>query len=316
MAKQILINATQLPHATRHAFIFESFDELQHEDAIILVNDHDPKPLYYHLQHEKGSCFSWSYLAQGPDIWKVLITKTEQNNKPLTIGEMARKDYRNAEVFKKLGIDFCCGGKKSLEEVCANKGLDVNAVKQELEKSSQMDSRNAQHDFDAWPASFLADYIVNVHHKYVRDNIQLLDELSEKVARKHGEQFTQLPEIRNCVTQLLEELSVHLQKEEQILFPYIKQLEQNKTDQQTPCKSFRSVQQPINVMEDDHDHAGNLLKQIRKLTDNYTTPPNACNSFNFLYKKLEEFEGDLHQHIHLENNILFEKALLMEGTIV
>ncbi len=310
MAKQTLIDVTQIPHANRHAHIFSSFDNLNSEESIVIINDHDPKPLYYHLQHEKGDCFSWNYLEEGPETWKVEITKKAL--KPLTIGEMARNDFRNAEVFKKLGIDFCCGGKKTLEQVCKDNNLDLNTVKAELEKNSQLNSRNAQHDFDSWPSSFLADYIVNVHHRYVRDNTQLLDELSEKVARKHGDHFAELPAIRSCVKQLLEELTEHMAKEEQILFPCIKQQEQNDSNESKPACKFQSIKHPIAVMENDHELAGTLLKQIRTLTNNYTTPPNACNSFNFLYKKLEEFESDLHQHIHLENNILFVKAQAVE----
>ncbi|MBV4359638.1 iron-sulfur cluster repair di-iron protein [Pinibacter aurantiacus] len=229
-----------------------------------------------------------------------------------TVGEMARRDYRKAEVFKKLGIDFCCGGKKTVEEAAEAAGLDVNLVKEALDKSETVNVGTAQHDFDGWPSSFLADYIVNVHHKYVRESTQLLDELSNRVAYKHGERFTYLPLLRHYVMELLEELHTHMKKEEMILFPFIKQLEQKNAGTAGSCGSFSTVQQPISVMEDDHNAAGELVKKIKDLTSNFTIPANACNSHNLYFKKLEEFVGDLYQHIHLENNILFPKAVQME----
>jgi regulator of cell morphogenesis and NO signaling len=234
-------------------------------------------------------------------------------SKQETVGELARKDYRKAEVFKKLGIDFCCGGKKSVEEAAAIAGLDVNLVKEALDKSSLINSGSAQHDFDGWPASFLADYIVNVHHKYVRESTEMLDELSNRVAYKHGERFPHLPLLRHYIMELLEELHTHMRKEEMILFPFIKQLEQQ--DAAVPvgsCGSFSTVQQPISVMEHDHDSAGELVRKIKELTNNFTVPANACNSHNLYIRKLEEFVGDLYQHIHLENNILFPKAVQLE----
>jgi len=228
-----------------------------------------------------------------------------------TVGEMARRDYRKAEVFKKLGIDFCCGGKKTMEEAAAAEGLDVELVKEALSKSETINVGTAQHDFDGWPSSFLADYIVNVHHKYVRESTQLLDELSNRVAYKHGDRFTYLPLLRHHVMELLEELHTHMHKEEMILFPFIKQLEQQNAGA-AGCGSFSTVQQPIAVMEDDHNAAGELVRKIKELTNNFTIPANACNSHNLYFKKLEEFVGDLYQHIHLENNILFPKAVQME----
>jgi regulator of cell morphogenesis and NO signaling len=239
------------------------------------------------------------------------MSSVSLEQKPETVGEMARRDYRKAEVFKKLGIDFCCGGKKTVEEAAVAAGLNVELVKEALDKSDAIAAGAIQHDFDSWPASFLADYIVNVHHKYVRESTQLLDELSGRVAYKHGDRFTYLPLLRHHVMELLEELHVHMQKEEKILFPFVKQLEQQ-TVQAGACGSFSTVEQPISVMENDHDAAGELVRKIKELTSNFTIPANACNSHNLYIKKLEEFVNDLYQHIHLENNILFPKAVQLE----
>jgi regulator of cell morphogenesis and NO signaling len=313
MSTSLLVDVTTIEPAHRHASIFRLFDNLSDGASLTIRNDHDPKPLYYELRSARGASFSWNYLQEGPVTWEVEIKKEPVNGEKETIGEMARKNFRKAEVFKKLGIDYCCGGKKTVEEACAKHGLDVDAVKQELVKAEQPGSASAaQHNFDAWPLSFLADYIVNVHHKYVLDSVELLDELSEKVARKHGDRFAELAEIRQCVVDLLQELTTHMVKEERILFPYIKQIEQKKNGSNHFAQAFDSIEKPIWVMEQDHEVAGDLLRRLRELTNGYAVPPNGCNSHNFLYKKLEEFEGDLHQHIHLENNILFPKAITLE----
>lgn len=315
MSTHLVIDVTTIEPALKHPTIFKSFDSLEDGDCIMLKNDHDPKPLYYHLLDERGNCFSWNYITQGPTIWEVEIKKSFKKQSEETIGEMARKDFRKAEVFKKLGIDFCCGGKKTIAEACKATGLDIAVVQEELSKVAQIKPTSAQHDFNAWPLSFLADYIINVHHKYVTDSVELLDQLSDKVATKHSDRFPELLAIRKHVYELLEELVTHMKKEEVILFPYIKQLEQKTSAAGDYSQAFNTVQKPIWVMEQDHEVAGDLLKKIRSLTNGYTVPANACNSFNFLYKKLEEFEEDLHRHIHLENNILFPKAIQLEEAV-
>jgi regulator of cell morphogenesis and NO signaling len=312
MRQTTVIDVTKIEPRLKHPTIFNSFDTLGAGEAVLIHNDHDPKPLYYQLLGERGNCFSWSYLLNGPEIWEVEIRKNDTGQIAETLGEIAAKDLRKAEVFKRLGLDFCCGGKKSLEEACNEKGLDVLQVKEELEKSAQITSAIPQHDFNSWNLSFLSDYIVNVHHAYVKQNIPILADLSQKVADHHGKTNPELGTIRDKVDELVSELKVHLKKEETILFPYIKQLESSKSDGSIAPHSFDSVKQPISVMEHDHAIVGDLADEIRILSGNYTLPAYACNSYSLLYKKLEEFENDLHLHIHLENNILFPKAIEME----
>src|SRR5690606_23789856 len=268
-------------------------------------NDHDPKPLYYQLLGERGNCFSWKYLANGPEVWEVEIMKNIRDAE--TVGEIAAKDMKKAELLKKLGIDFCCGGRKTLEEACIDKGLDVTRVQQELETSAS-ESHGIQLDFDSFPLSFLADYIVNVHHGYLNQNLPSIEELAQKVAEHHGHANPFLLEVYSKVNELRCELVTHLKKEEQILFPSIKLLEAG-SDQKA---GFGTINDPVNVMERDHEIAGEILKDIRRLTDDYNIPVNACNSVKMLYNKLSELESDLFQHIHLENNILFPKAVKME----
>jgi regulator of cell morphogenesis and NO signaling len=315
MSQTTVIDVTKIEPRLKHPTIFNSFDALAAGEAVIIHNDHDPKPLYYQMLGERGNCFTWAYLLSGPEIWEVEIRKNPVGTKPETLGEIAAKDLRKAEVFKKYGLDFCCGGKKSLEDACREKGLDVVQVKNELEKTAVATMGGAQHDFNAWNLSFLSDYIVNVHHAYVKQNMPVVHELAHKVAERHGQSNPELLQIADKVDEMISELSVHLKKEEHILFPYIKQLDASKNDGGSAPQSFSSVQQPISVMEHDHDVVGDIAHEINILSGNYTIPSNACNSFSLLYKKLEEFENDLHVHIHLENNILFPKAMELEKTI-
>lgn len=308
-----VLDVTIIEPRLKHPTIFEHFDKLPAGEAFVIHNDHDPKPLYYQLIGERGNCFSWKYLLNGPEIWEVEIRRNDPGHHIETLGEIVSKDLRKAETFKKLGLDFCCGGKKSLEDACREKGLDVLQVKNELEKTANASTGAPQHDFDSWSLSFLSDYIVNVHHAYVKQNIPILLELSEKVAGRHGKTNPELDQVLQKVNAMANELTLHLKKEETVLFPYIKQLENQNAPGGQLSQSFGSVKEPVAVMENDHDIVGQLAEEIRSLTNNYSLPENACNSYGLLYKKLEDFENDLHMHIHLENNILFPKAIALES---
>ncbi len=302
----VTIDVTALEPRMKHPTIFDAFDSIGAGGTVLIHNDHDPKPLYYQLLGERGNCFSWTYLANGPEVWEVEIRKNGANGE--TVGEIAAKDMRKAELLKKLGIDFCCGGKKSLEDACAEKGLDVNKVKAELEQSEKMPATGPQLDFNTFSASFLADYIQNVHHGYVNKNAPMIEDLAQKVAAHHGQHVPLLVAVYRKVNELCSELLTHMKKEEQVLFPTIKLLESGGMVK----IGFDSINDPIFVMERDHDIAGELMRDIRQLTHDFQVPEGACNSIRMLYFKLEEFESDLLQHIHLENNILFPKAAALE----
>ena len=304
----VFIDVTVLEPRMKHPTIFDAFDNVAEGSAVVIHNDHDPKPLYYQLLGEKGNCFSWTYLSNGPEIWEVEIKKHDKGQSE-SVGEIAAKDMRKAALLKKLGIDFCCGGKRSLEEACREQGLDVLRVKKELEQSESQPAAGPQLDFNTWTLTFLADYVVNVHHGYVKSNSPLLLELSEKVAAHHGANNPMLITVRNKTYEVLQELTTHMKKEEQILFPMIKQQENNSGTSAKP-EPLKNI---ISVMERDHDIAGEITREIRHLTNDYTPPANACNSISLLFHKLEEFENDLLQHVHLENNILFPKAIAMDS---
>lgn len=307
-----ILNVTLIEPKFKHPKIFEKFDSLSSGEGFIIDNDHDPKPLYYQLIGERGNVFTWEYFENGPDRWKVKITKLGDQRASDTIGEMVVKDYRKAQVFKKLGIDFCCGGKKTVEEVCRTKGLDVERVKAELNAVSGEAEQNGN-NFDNWNLDFLADYIVNTHHDYVRTNVPFITELASKVASVHGKQHPELVKVADIFNRLGKDLRLHLVKEETIVFPFIKGLLLNeKTGKNSPAKAFDSIQTPTQMMELEHEQAGDDLAEIRNLTRDYTLPEDACTSYTVLFKKLQQFENDLFNHVHLENNILFPKAIALE----
>ncbi len=230
--------------------------------------------------------------------------------KERTVADVVTENIKTAHVFKKYGIDFCCGGGISIEKACEKKNLDIQKLKEDLLKVNEV---SKAYDYDSWSLDFLIDHIVNIHHTYVEASIPLILQYSNKVAKVHGHHYSEVIEINKLFTDVANELASHLKKEEIILFPYIKKMLQlRKEGGYVIPPSFGSVNNPIAMMEAEHDTAGDIFKEIARLTNNYTPPENACNTFRALYAKLEEFEQDLHTHIHLENNILHKKAMLLE----
>lgn len=302
------LDVTLIEPRLKHPTIFERFDSLCDGESLTIHNDHDPKPLYYQLLAERGAIFKWEYLEEGPLSWKVMITKNTLNDGE-TIGEIVANDYRKAEVFKKFGLDFCCGGNKTLREACNKKGVEISEVESALKKLEEQ-SGKAIIDFNTMELDTLIDHIINKHHTYVNNSLPMLLELSNKVGKVHGESHPETTYIARLVAEVAEELKAHMYKEEQVLFPYVKELVNNMRDgKEVKPPQFGSVEYPIRMMEQEHETAGRKLEQIRDLSEDFTLPAEACTSYKILYAKLAEFEADLHQHVHLENNILFPKAL-------
>ncbi|MCO4293941.1 iron-sulfur cluster repair di-iron protein [Solitalea sp. MAHUQ-68] len=310
-----ILDVTVLEPKHKHPTIFNRFDQLQAGEGFIIHNDHDPKPLYYQLLAERGATFSWEYLMEGPEWWKVRITKNLVGENDSTVGELVAKDFRKAEVFKKFGIDFCCGGKKSVKQVCSEKGVNYDELQTALNATESIGTK--AENYDQWSVEFLVDYIVNKHHTYVKDSLPVMLEFAQKVARVHGANHPENIEIAENVHALAAELNMHLMKEERVLFPYIQQLGKLKREnKQAGTPTFGTVKNPVNMMEMEHDSAGELMQAISKLSNNYTPPADACTTYRVLYAKLKEFEDDLHNHIHLENNILFPKAIELEAELM
>lgn len=220
-----------------------------------------------------------------------------------TISEIAARTPSSIRVFESLGIDYCCGGKRTLTEAAAKAGLTTDSIVKLLGDAERGDQPSGT-DWLLAPLPDLIAEIVNRHHSFVRREIPRLNTLTAKVAKRHGPGHPEVLEIESVFTALGEELTLHLMKEERILFPYISGA--------TREACFRTVNAPIANMVAEHEDAGALLERLRELTNNYTLPEGACLSYQALYQGLAEFERDLHQHIHLENNILFPRAIEME----
>lgn len=241
---------------------------------------------------------------------------TNDSSNP-SIGEMVAEDYRKAEVFKKFGIDFCCGGKDPLDVTCSRQGINISEVLQALDELEQQSNTNPSQNYNSWELDFLADYIINTHHKYVRVALTLLDEFSAKVARVHGESHPEVIEIAGLYHAVADELRMHMHKEENILFPYIRQMVDDKRNHKPlQASPFGTIKHPIEMMEREHESVGGTMQRIKELSQDYQPPEYACNTFRVLYAKLQEFENDLHQHIHLENHILFPKSILLEAEML
>ena len=308
---------TEIPPPLKHSTVFSKFDALQPNESFLLVNDHDPSPLFYELKAERGDVFNWNKIENGPEEWKVKITRTAspEGNSNEMIGAMVARDIRNAEVFRKFGIDYCCGGKKTVSQACAELNLDVKEVEAALQNSFKAVAGDTN-DYTRWQPDFLADYIYNQHHLYYYEEGPVIAELAEKVAERHGKNFPELVELRNLYRTLQSELDEHFQKEETVLFPFIKKLVAAKrSGNMSILSTIPSMETPVKMMEADHEAAGEILAKMRQLTNGFTPPEGSCNSLRLYFQKLSDFEADLHKHVHLENNILFPAALNLQKAL-
>ncbi|MEO5941876.1 MAG: iron-sulfur cluster repair di-iron protein [Ferruginibacter sp.] len=235
------------------------------------------------------------------------------NLKEKMIGEIVAEDYRTASVFKNYGIDFCCHGNRSIEEACVPQKINREKLVSELKEITKQRPQITS-DFQSWPLDLLINYIEKKHHRYVKSQLPVLQEYLEKLCKVHGDKHPELFEIKELFANSSTEFMVHMQKEEKVLFPFImKMADQNTEKNLSVNAAFGSVAMPISSMMHDHDTEGERFRKIKELSDNYTTPDDGCNTYRVAYSLLQEFENDLHLHIHLENNILFPKAIEMEA---
>lgn len=234
------------------------------------------------------------------------------NNTDKTVGELVAEDYRTATVFESFGIDFCCKGNKTLDEVCSSNGIEKEILLGKL-KSITNNSFQIGLNYNSWPSDLLADYIEKTHHRYVEEKTLQIKQYLEKICLLHGKQHPELFKVKELFFASADELAVHMKKEELILFPYVRKLlEAKKNGSAVTPPAFGSVNNPVEMMMQDHDAEGDRFREISKLTSNYTPPAEACNTYKVTFSLLQDFEKDLHLHIHLENNILFPKAILLE----
>ena len=232
------------------------------------------------------------------------------------IGELVAKDYRTASVFKKYSIDFCCQGNRTIEEACEKKNIDTKKVLEDLVAMMEAKSESTT-DYQSWPLDLLADYIEKKHHRYVQEKTLEIQPYLDKICKVHGERHPELLKIKEEFNASAGELAAHMKKEELILFPFIRKMTQAKMENiKVDAAHFGTVINPIQMMMDEHTVEGNRFRKIEELTNNYTPPQDACNTYRVSFSLLKEFEQDLHLHIHLENNILFPKAIEIEKELI
>jgi regulator of cell morphogenesis and NO signaling len=230
------------------------------------------------------------------------------------VRDIAIEQPASIRVFEKYGIDYCCGGRRPLAQACEERSLPIDEVLAAIENAAAPLSATGP-DWMSFQLGAICDHIVRAHHAYIRNELPRLQFLAAKVVARHGSDRPELPQIQQLIDDVGGDLISHLAKEETILFPYITNIERNlATCGPSSLGCSGSVRNPIRVMMAEHDVAGGILAQIRKLTSDYIPPEGACPTYRSFYISLEEFEKDLHQHVHLENNILFPRAMALEDS--
>ncbi len=243
---------------------------------------------------------------------------TMQNiNGATTIGQIVAANFRSAEVFKKYGIDFCCKGGRPLEQVCREKQLDQSQVESEIREKTKQSVPLPQDAFQTMSLDALATHIEDRHHSYVRESIPVLLAYLSKINKVHGMRHPELNELFMLFVSCAEELTGHMVKEETILFPAIKGMARaSERGGKISPFFFGALIRPISEMEREHAMEGARFSRIAELTNDFTPPEDACTTYRVSFMKLQEFMNDLHTHIHIENNILFPKAIELEGSII
>jgi regulator of cell morphogenesis and NO signaling len=232
-----------------------------------------------------------------------------------TIEEIISQNIKAAKIFEYFGLDFCKSKKKTIESVCFENGLKISEVIKKLENIDYFNKASIH--YDNWDLDFLTDFIVNNHHRYIYNSIPSIEQYLYKVKSKKGDKYPELTVIDTLFSELKNEILIHLAKEEKMLFPYFKKLSYAmKNSEEISVPPFGSVNNPIKVMEAEHINADSIIKQIRRLTKDFTPPEDECTTFKLLYYELKEFNKDLEIHIYLENNVLFPVANKIENKII
>jgi len=234
------------------------------------------------------------------------------------VTDIVINDYRTADLFRKYDIDFCCGGKWPLDIACQNKNLNPEEIIGELQKIVTQSPSNAALDFDSWDIDFLVDYIYNVHHRYLKKALVVTKEQVNRFLEEHRKKFPELGEIETIMNHFMKEIPPHMKQEEEVFFPYIKQIHHAYKNRESYARLLvRTLRKPIEeVMLKEHETTGSKLHHLREITNNYTPPEKACITHKITFAKLKELDKDLVQHIHLESNILFPKAIKMEQELL
>jgi len=239
---------------------------------------------------------------------KEMNTAQQVNDSCKTVGEIVADNYRAARVFEKYAIDFCCGGNVPLTVVCAKKGIELAKIKEELEDVKSEPVQQSQ-KYASWEVPLLADYIIHAHHSYIKENIKEIAAYTHKIAEVHGENHPEVIRIAGIFDKIASDMATHLSEEEEVFFPAIKRADATKRAGMTPeTEDIKKIKSALGKLSHEHMEIGDAMHEIRHLAHEYAIPGDVCNTFAVTYRKLKEFEDDLHKHVHLENNILFLKA--------
>jgi regulator of cell morphogenesis and NO signaling len=230
------------------------------------------------------------------------------------IGDIVKLNFKTAQIFDRNSIDFCCNGGKSLAEACGKSGVDIDTIIPELEALVMVNDPDSKY-MNGLSLDALCDYIEQRHHTYVRESIPFLQQKLQKLCDVHGDNHPELFELKTLFDGATENLSAHMGKEEMILFPYIRKMVKYQNEKLNVGNEFGKVMNTIDLMESEHQAEGERFERISLISNGYVCPPDGCNTFRVTYQTLKDFEQDLHRHIHLENNILFRKAVALETAL-
>lgn len=234
------------------------------------------------------------------------------------VTDIVTHDYRAADVFRKYDIDFCSGGKWTLDLACKDKGLDTEIVLKELKQKLRHTNSGTTLEFDEWAIDFLADYILNIHHRYLNKALPEVNEYVNRFLKGHSKKFPELAELETIMQRMMKEIPPHMKKEEEVIFPYIKQIYHAWRHRESYASLLiRTLRKPVEeVMHGEHESVGKQLRRMREITHNYSFPADSFIAHRIAFAKLQEMDNDLVQHIHLENNILFPKAIALEKELL
>lgn len=234
------------------------------------------------------------------------------------VADIVSRDYRTAEVFRKYGIGYCCGGKWPLDMACEMNGVDIHSLEKDLAAATRNFQVSNQLDFFNWDMDFLVDYIIHVHHRYLKKTIAPAGELLAEFAKEHVKKFGWLTELEQQYARLAKHLEQSMQREEDVLFPYIRQIAHAHEDKESYAALLvRTLRKPVeDTMNRANDHVAGIIRSVRELTDNYAIPANACTSHKVVFAKLKELDNDLSQHYYLEQSVLFPRALAIEKEVL
>ncbi|MBI5856311.1 MAG: DUF542 domain-containing protein [Sphingobacteriales bacterium] len=247
-----------------------------------------------------------------------MFLKEFEIDRNLSVTEIVDRDYRTADVFRKYDISYCCGGKWPLETACQAKGLDVRKVIEELESAIQVKNISNQLDFSEWDVVFLVDYIINVHHSFLKKTLGQTRELLREFSKEHIKKFSYLPELERSFDLLIKKIMPSMQQEEDVIFPYIRQIAHAHRHKEPYAALFiRTLRKPVeDIMFKGHKTVTGILDTMRNLTNNYSIPEKACLSHKVVFRKLKELDNDLMQHLSLEDAVLFPQVIAIEKELL